>query len=93
LMLEQKTADPDTFAYSLQQDAQHWREAKLNVPKPQKTYTQEEKKIYQEALKVDMETAADRRNELTQYLQGKIEKLPTYDADMKTEQKIKSSFN
>jgi len=91
-MLEQKTTNPDTFAYSLQEDAGNWQEAKLKVPEQQKAYTTEEKEIYKIALQDDIKDASKFRNALIQHLEGKIEKLPTYDEDVKTEQKIKSSF-
>jgi hypothetical protein len=92
LMLEQKTIDPDTFAFSLQKDAGNWQEAKLNVPELGRKYTESESKCYKAAIQKDIGTAEEHRAELISYLSKQIEKIPTYDEGMRAEKEIKSSF-
>ncbi len=95
LMIEQKTADPGVFMHALSQDPNMWSnpfkkhehdDGVVRIEKP--APTQEEKANYRQEREASISESQKNTVKMTAYLDGKLEKAPTYDKAVKIEREI-----
>jgi hypothetical protein len=89
LMLEQKTTDPEILMHSLDQDKKLWK--KEGTLKVAITPTLNQDNDYQEEFNKFIIQSKVNANEMKNYLEGKIEKSPTFDLAIEGENQILSS--
>ncbi|MCB1827663.1 MAG: hypothetical protein KDH94_04475, partial [Coxiellaceae bacterium] len=87
LMLEQKTIDLDIFMYALAQDTKMWSSPGVVVIES-KSLSQEERQMNKEEKQFRLDNAFKMRLKMVSYLQGNLQKLPTYDKDIAAEKAL-----